>query len=88
MNLGLPGKRSSQFELHTQQIVIHLVLNRAWSFGFMCVGSIVLGQFTYASSIFPPSPGSNRLIEPAPAGSFSTTAFMVRVTCRFDLASV
>jgi hypothetical protein len=68
MNLSLSGKRYSQIELHTQQIVILLVLNRAWSFGFMCVGSIVFGQFSHTSSFSCQALKVSRGFEPASAG--------------------
>jgi hypothetical protein len=54
----------------------------------MCLGTIVFGQSTYALSIYHLALKANRWVGSASVDPLSTTAFEVRVTCQFDLASI
>jgi hypothetical protein len=54
----------------------------------MCVGRTVSGLFTYASSIYHLALKAKHWAGSASVDSRSTTAFKVRVTCHFDLASI
>ena len=54
----------------------------------MCLGSIVFGQSAQAPSIVLPALEVNHWAGPASVDPCSMTAFEVRVTSQFDLASV